>query len=353
MTAIPVILIVNPGSTSTKIAYSNGSRIIERETICHSSEELKRFSTIWDQFEFRLELCRRWAQEKVKQCSAVVSPGGLLRSLPGGTYKVNDAMLRDARANVQGEHVSNTGCALASALAREYDCEAFIVDAVSVDEFELLAYYSGHPAIKRRSLSHALSIHAAARKASREVQKKLDETSFVIGHLGGGISIAPVRGGRIIDVNDAASDGPFSAERSGGLPLQQVISLCFSGKYSERELRKMVMGNGGMVAYLGTNSLEEVERRVLSGDTTAEKVFQAMAYQIAKEIGAMATVLHGSVDAIVLTGGAARSALLTGWIEKRVRSIARVIVFPDDDELQALADGAFAVLQGKEKVKEY
>jgi len=349
----PTTLILNPGSTSTKIAYSVDGKIMERETFHHSSEELQKFSTVWDQFEFRLALCRWWAENKVQHCSAVVAIGGLLKPVQGGTYCVNRSMLRDARGNFQGEHISNIGCALAAELAQLYDCEAFVVDPVSVDEFGCLAYYSGHPAIKRRSLSHALNIHATARRAAREMELKLEQSSFVVAHVGGGISIAPVIAGRIVDANDAASDGPFSPERSGGLPLQQLLSICFAENKSESDIRRMVMGRGGLVGYLGVNSVEEVERRVKQGDVTAEEVYRAMAYQISKEIGAMTTVLSGNVDAIIITGGAANSPMLTAWIEERVRFIARVIIYPGDDEMQALADGALRVVQGIEQAKEY
>jgi len=239
----------------------------------------------------------------------------MFRPLPGGTYEVNERMLRDARANLQGEHASNLGCALAHRLASRYGSRAYVVDPVSVDEFEPLARYSGHPAIERRSLSHALNIHAAARRAAAQLGIALTESSLIIAHLGGGISVAPVRGCRIIDINDASSDGPFSPERTGGLPLQRFIDLCYSGSYSEREMRRLVMGSGGLVAYLGTNSATEVEKRIEGGDAAAREVYQAMAYQVAKEIGAMATVLAGRVDAIVLAGGLAGSALVVGWIK--------------------------------------
>lgn len=346
------ILVINPGSTSTKIGVGcNGN--VEVETIHHPSSELGRFENIWSQFDYRLGLCKAWAANKAAAYSAVVAMGGLLRPLEGGTYRVNERMLEDARANLQGEHASNLGCALAYEVAKEYNVPSYIVDPVSVDEFEPLARYSGHPQIERKSLSHALNIHAAARRAAKERGLLFSQSSFVVAHLGGGISIAPVRNGKIIDVNDAASDGPFTPERTGGLPLQPFISLCVSGKYSERELRQFVMGKGGLVAYLGTNSLVEVEHRIESGDKYAKEILQAMAYQIAKEIGAMATVLKGLVDAIVLTGGGAHSAKLISWIEERVRYIAPVKVYPGEFEMHALYEGAVRVLQGEEQAKEY
>lgn len=347
------ILVLNPGSTSTKVAIYRGEGIDNRDTIRHSPDDLKIFSGIWEQFPYRLKLCREWAANRLTECSAVVSMGGLLRPVQGGVYRINDSMLRDARANLQGEHASNLGCALAYELAADYQVPAFIVDAVSVDEFEPIAFYSGYPSIKRQSLSHALNIHAAARRAALDKGIPLEKSTFIVGHLGGGISIAPVRGGKIIDVNDAASDGPFSPERTGGLPLQSFITLCFSGKYQEAEMRKLVMGRGGLVAYLGTNSLEEIERRITSGDNEARDVYHAMAYQIAKEIGAMSTVVNGKLNAIVLTGGAAHSKVLVPWIEERVRFIAPVVVYPGEDEMASLADGALRVLRGEEQPKEY
>jgi butyrate kinase len=347
------ILVVNPGSTSTKLAIWKGGGITDSAVIPHRPEDLRQFGSVWGQFGFRLELCEEWAATHLERCDAVVAMGGLLRPIEGGTYKVNERMQRDARANRQGEHASNLGCALADRLAGMFDCPSFVVDPVSVDEFEPLARYSGHPCIQRKSLSHALSIHAAARRAAGELKIDLKESSFVVGHLGGGISIAPVKSGRIIDVNDAASDGPFSPERTGGLPLQEFITYCYSHSIPEDEIRSFVMGNGGLVSYLGTNSVIEAEERILRGDPIAEQVLEAMAYQIAKEIGAMAAVLKGAVDGVVLAGSVAKSKMLTGWIEERVRFIAPVLIFPEEGEMSALAQAAVRVLQGIETAKEY
>jgi butyrate kinase len=349
----PTILVVNPGSTSTKLAISVGEELKDVDAIHHPTSKLAEFSSVWKQFPYRLEVCLRWAKARLAKCDAVVGSGGLLRAVAGGTYLVSEKMITDAESNLQGEHASNLGCALASRIAGEYGCPAFVVDPVSVDEFEPLAYYSGHPSIQRRSLSHAASIHAAAHRAADESSIPLPQTSFVICHLGGGISVAAVRGGRIIDVNDAASDGPFSPERTGGLPLQQLIDFSFCHKLTREQLKSMVMGRGGLVAYLGTNSTEEVEERISQGDVKAREVYEAMAYQIAKEIGAMATVLRGNVDAIVITGGLARSKMLIPWIQERVKQISKVLVFPGDDEMKALALGALRVLRGEEPAKEY
>lgn len=350
------ILVINPGSTSTKIAIFDDEELSLAETLKHSAEEIQTHTKIWSQFDFRFNAIDKWLHAHkidLKSLSAIVTLGGLFRSLEGGVYEVNDKMLVDARANLQGEHASNLGCALAYSIAVEAHCKAFVVDPVSVDELEPLARYSGHSEIKRRSLSHALSLHEAARNAAEKLNIEYEKSSFVIAHTGGGISVAPIRNGKIIDVNDASSDGPFSPERTGGLPLQPFITLAYSGKYSESELRKFVMGNGGLVSYLGTNNAEEVEKRIAGRDAEAKEVFEAMAYQIAKEIGAMATVLKGKVDAIVITGGLAKSEMLTEWIIDRVKFIAPVLIFRGDDEMKALAKGALRVLTTKEQSKLY
>ena len=351
--AVHHILVINPGSTSTKIALYENDMPVLAHTIRHDAQANSVNATAWDQFECRLRLVKEWVSANHITPTAVVSIGGLLRPVEGGVYRINERMMEDARAGVQGDHASNLGCVIAHDIAIEYRSPAFVVDPVSVDEFEPLARYSGHPLIERRTLSHALSIHAVVRRVAEERKIPLEHSAFVVAHLGGGISIAPVKSGRIIDTNDASSDGPFSPERTGGLPLQQFISLCYSGKYMDQELRSLVMGRGGLFAYLGTNSAVEVEKRIEGGDQKAKEVYEAMAYQIAKEIGAMATVLHGKVDAIVLTGGLAESKLLTGWIQESVEYIAPVLIFGNEDEMAALATGALRALNGEESIKEY
>jgi len=347
------ILVLNPGSTSTKIAHAVDDKVIAAESIAHPPDELNRFSRVTDQLPFRLQLCLRWAETRSVQWNAVAAMGGLLKPVQGGTYRVSEAMLADAREAKRGEHASNLGCLLASEIGAVQKCPAFIVDPVSVDEFEPLARYSGHPSIERRSLSHALNIHAAARRAAEELNVPYEQSSFIIAHLGGGISVAPVRGGRIIDANDAASDGPFSPERTGGLPLQSFIDLCFSGANDKSAMQKLVMGRGGLVAYLGTNSLMDVEARIIAGDAVAREAYQAMVYQIAKEIGAMATVLNGNIDAVVLTGGAVRSAMLVEWLTQRISFLGPVLLYPGEEEMQSLAAGAFRVLAGAEPAATY
>ncbi len=347
------IFVVNTGSTSTKLSFYRNEEVVSSATIRHRHDEIEAFKNVWDQYDYRSKIALDWLKELKKTPSAIVGIGGLLRPVIGGTYFVSDQMVADARANLQGEHVSNLGCAIVQKIAQKFRCPAFVVDPVSVDEFEVLARYSGHPLIQRKSLSHALNIHSAARIAAGKIGKQISETNFVVAHLGGGISVAPVKGGRIIDANDASSDGPFTPERTGGLPLQQFISLCLSGDFSEHEIRRLVMGKGGLRAYLGTNSAREVEERMHNGDAAAEEVYRAMAYQISKEIGAMAAVLKGNVDSVILTGGLASSKTLVNWIKERVGFIAPVQVYPGEDEMKSLALGGLRVLRGEEKAMEY
>jgi butyrate kinase len=350
------ILVINPGSTSTKVALFENDRLLWQETIEHTPAELKPFSRIWDQLPWRAALIDDLLSAKQVQLgglAAVVGRGGLLKPVSGGSYLINQRMLEDSEKGVQGEHAANLGCALAAEIAKKGNAPAFVVDPISVDEFEPLARYSGHPQIERRCLSHALNIHAVARYAAEKLGGDFHQSNFVVAHLGGGISVAAVQRGRIIDVNDAASDGPFSPERTGGLPLQPFIGLCFSGRFSEQEIRQQVMGSGGLLAYLGTSSAKEVERRIAEGDQKAKEIYEAMAYQIAKEIGAMATVMNGAVHAIILTGGLAKSEILTGWIRARVKFIAEVLTFAGEFEMAAMAAGVRRVLTGKEETKVY
>lgn len=350
------ILVINPGSTSTKVAVFQNKEQIIRSNIQHPVEELGKYEHIWDQFKYRLNTIQLFLEQNnysAGSFAAIVGRGGLLKSLPGGTYQVNSAMLSDAQKGLQGEHAANLGCILAHELAAPAGIPAFIVDPISVDEFEPLARYSGHPLVSRRSLSHTLNIHAAGREAARQLQLDYQTSNFIVAHLGGGISVCPLKGGRIIDVNDSSSDGPFSPERTGGLPLQPFMKLCFSDQYTQAEIKRLVMGEGGLTAYLGTNSAQEIETRIQNGDTQAKEIFEAMAYQIAKEIGAMATVLNGEVAAIAISGGLAGSERLINWIKPRVQFIAKTLIFPGEFELQALAGGAWRVLRGQEQALIY
>ena len=304
--------------------------------------------------------------------TAVVGRGGLLRPIEGGTYRVTEEMLADARGNRQGVHASNLGCALAQALADEANrargtsshfvglggtppapIEALIVDPVSTDEFGPLARFSGLPEVSRKSLSHALSIRSLVREVVSREGRPVEGSRFVVAHLGGGISVCPVLDGKILDANNANSGGPFSPSRAGGLPTQELLEMAGTGKYTGADLREMTLKRGGLLAYLGTDDAREVERRIGEGDEEALAVYQAMAYQIAKEIGAMATVLGGNLERILLTGGLAASEMLVGWIRERVEFMAPVEVWPEVGEMEALAKGALRVLTGRDEAKEY
>ena len=353
------VLVVNPGSTSTKVAVFQGDVLLKESLLPVGPDSA---ADVWDEFSVRLDGVREWLAEEgilLESMDAVVGRGGLLRPLKGGVFEVTEAMLTDARANRQGMHASNLGGALARALAeagtrkRESGIPAFVVDPVSTDEFDPVARISGLKEIPRRSLSHALSIHALVREVCRRENRPVLGSSFVVGHLGGGISICPVRDGLIVDASNANSGGPFSPTRAGGLPTQELLDLAFSGNYEEGRLRAMTLKEGGLRSYLETDDAREVEARVDAGDEEATLVFRAMAYQIAKEIGAMATVLEGRLDGILITGGLAASDLLMKWIRDRVSFIAPVDVVPEVEEMRALAQGALRVLRGEEKAKEY
>ncbi len=344
------VFVVNPGSTSTKLGiYTSGGSEAEGTIPAQRGP-----GGILNQLPGRLEAALVFLQEKGdRPLDAVVARGGLIRPVPSGTIRVNEAMTEDARRGFQGEHVSNLGCLIAEAVAGRYGIPAFIVDPVAVDEFSPLARYSGLPEIPRTSLVHALNIHAAGRKASERIGKPMQETRWVIAHLGGGFSIAPVDGGRILDVNNANSGGPFGPTRAGTLPTQALINLCFSGRYTAADMKRMTTKEGGLMAHLGTDDAREVERRIAAGDPEAQEVYEAMAYQVAKEIGAMATTMDGALDGVVLTGGLAYSDLFCGWVAKRVRFLGPLFRFPGEFEMEALASGALRVLGGEEEALAY
>lgn len=351
------ILVINPGSTSTKIAVYEQYEVLVEHTLRHSTEDLAEFETITDQYDFRRQLVLEELKIHnipVETLDAVVGRGGLVYPLEGGCYRVNERMLEDLRQMVMGEHASNLGALIAKAIADQIGKPAFIVDPVVVDELEPLARYSGHPDLPRLSIFHALNQKAEARRVAKKLQKTYRETNQIVVHLGGGISVGAHKRGKVVDVNNALDgDGPFSPERSGGLPAGQLVKLCFSGKYPAARVKKMLKGQGGLVAYLGTNDGSDVGKRIQAGDEQAREVFEAMAYQVAKAIGAMATVLHGEVDAIVLTGGLAHNQRFVDWIIQRVQFIAPVHLVPGEDEMMALYEGALRVLHGEEEAREY
>jgi len=357
------VLTINPGSTSTKMAVYEDELPLFVETIPHSAEEIAAFPHIADQYAFRRDAVFSLLHEhgiKLDSLDAVVGRGGILRPIPSGTYRVNGKMLDELRRPKEREHASNLGALIADEIARRAGIPAFIVDPVCVDEFDQIARISGLPEIERRSLSHALNLKAAARRAASELGKRYDQVSLVVAHLGGGISVTAHRRGRMVDVNQALDGtGPFAPERAGGLPVGDVLRLAYSvpphddAHYTYEEMIKKISGRGGLVAHLGTNDAREVERRIEEGDEHARLIYETMAYQIAKEIGLMATVLKGNVDAIVLTGGLARSDMLVDWIVERVEWIAPVMIYPGEDEMLAMAQGALRVLRGEEGVRDY
>lgn len=350
------VLVINPGSTSTKVAIFRGNENVLQYNLNHSSEELDKFDHITDQYEYRKNMIIEWMNAEgyaLDTLAAVVGRGGLLKPMPSGTYSVTPAMSEDLKIGIQGEHASNLGGLIARSIADTVGVEAYIVDPVAVDEFEPVARISGIPEIKRKSLVHALNIKAIAHNVAHEKGKKLEDLNLIVAHLGGGISIVPMKKGKIIDANNANEMGPFSPERTGGLPVGDVMRMCFSGKYTEKEMKTKMRGKGGLVAYLGTNDARDVLKRIEAGDKEAKLVFEAMGYQIAKEIGACATVLAGKVDAVVLTGGVAYSQYLTNYISEFVSFIAPVIVMPGEDEMKALNEGYLRVANGEEPVRIY
>ncbi len=353
----PYILVINPGSTSTKVSLFQGEKEVFTEVIKHRVEELSRFNKASDQDLYRMGIIIRMLQERkvdATKIKAIVGRGGLLKPIEGGTYRVNQLMVADLRRGVQGDHPSNCGGLIAYAMAQNLGCEAFIVDPVVVDEMQDLARLSGMPLIKRRSIFHALNQKAVAREAAKQLGKTYWEANLIVAHLGGGITVGAHRKGRVIDVNNGLDgDGPYSPERSGGVPVGDLVKACYSGEYTYSDMKKLIKGHGGVVAYLGTNDMRYVEEQVKAGNETHRLIFEGIAYQVAKEIGACATVLEGQVDAICLTGGLAFSEMMVEWIRKRVEWIAPVLLFPGEEEMKALALGALRVLRGEEEAKEY
>lgn len=350
------ILAINPGSTSTKVSLFEGEDEFKTHKIDHNKEELEKYEKVTDQYDYRLDLIRSWMDDEDFQLNsliAVVGRGGLLRSMPGGTYLVSDIMIEDLKIGIQGEHASNLGGILARGLADIEGIPSFIVDPVSVDEFDEVARISGLKEVPRKSLLHALNIKAVSYRRANELNKNLKDLNLVVAHLGGGISIAPVKGGKMIDVNNAKEMGPFSPDRTGGLPIGDIVNMCFSGEYNLGDMKTKVQGKGGMFSYLGTMDGREVEERIKNNDKEAKLIYDAMAYQIGKEIGSYATVLSGKVDNIILTGGLAYSTYLVDKIKEMISFIAEVVVYPGEDEMDALNKGALRVIYGQEKAKIY
>ena len=351
------LLIINPGSTSTKIGVYEGEKEILEETLRHSAEEILKYDTIFDQLDFRKEVILKVLKEKgidINELDAVVGRGGMLKPIEGGTYEVNDAMVEDLKIGVQGPHASNLGGILSNEIAKEIGKRAFIVDPVVVDEMEDVARLSGVPELPRKSKFHALNQKAVAKRYAKEHNTSYEDVNLIVVHMGGGVSVGAHRKGRVIDVNNALDgDGPFSPERAGGVPSGELLEMCFSGKYSKEEVYKKLVGKGGFVAYANTNDARDLIKLSQEGDEKGSLIFNAFIYQIAKEIGSMAVVLDGEVNAIVLTGGIAYSDYVTNAINKKVKWIAPMVVYGGEDELLALAQGAIRVLDGVEEAKIY
>ncbi len=351
------ILVINPGSTSTKIGVFDNDLSIFEKTIRHESDQINLFDNIIDQYEFRKQTILETLDIEginISKLSAVCGRGGLLRPIEGGTYEVNDMMLLDLKAGYSGQHASNLGGIIAFEIASGLNIPAFIVDPVVVDELDPIARISGFPLIERKSIFHALNQKAVARRVSKLLGKRYENLNLIVTHMGGGITVGVHKNGRVIDVNNGLhGDGPFSPERAGTVPAGDLISLCYSGDFYREEVMKKLVGQGGLVGYLGTNDALKVEKMISKGDKQAKLIYSAMAYQVAKEIGAASSVLAGKVDAIILTGGLAYGKEFVKEISDRVNWIADVIIEPGENELQALAEGALRVLRGEEEAKHY
>lgn len=354
------ILAVNPGSTSTKLAVFENKKCIFKESVEHDPKELGKFKTISDQKDYRTKTITDFLQRngfKLSDIDVFVGRGGLVRNLESGVYRINQDYLHDATIGYNGQHASNLGGIIVSELAKEVDPnkDAYIVDPVVVDEYAEIAKISGMPEISRVRSFHALNQKAVAHRYAKESKKKYEKLNLIVAHLGGGISVGAHEKGRIIDVNSAlGGDGPFSPERAGGVPPLALINMCYSGKYTYDEMYQKLIGKGGLVAYLGTTNVKEIMQRIKAGDQKAKLILEAMAYQVAKEIGVCATVLKGKVDAIIITGGIAHNKIITDWIVERVKFICKkIVIYPGEDEMQALAEGVYLALTGKLPIKEY
>jgi len=350
-------LIINPGSTSTKIGVFEDETLLFEETLRHSTEEIAQYASIVDQKDFRKEIITNLLASKdfdINSLNMVVGRGGMLKPIPGGTYAVTDDLLHDLKIGKQGQHASNLGGILAREIGDSIGVPSFIVDPVVVDEMCDIARYSGVPELPRTSVFHALNQKAVAKRYAKENGKAYDSLNLIVVHMGGGVSVGAHLNGRIIDVFNALDgDGAFSPERAGGAPVGALIKMCFSGQYTEKEVYKKFVGNGGFNAYLGTNDMRDVEKMVLAGDVKATEVRDAFVFQVAKDIGSMAAVLKGKVDAIVVTGGIAYDKGVVAGLKEACEWIAPFTVYPGEDELGALVQGGLRVLNGEEEAKVY
>lgn len=351
------IVVVNPGSTSTKFALYENETPVFVSNLRHSDDELAPFrgKPILEQQSFRRDLIVAELEKRghsLRDLSAAAGRGGLLRPLASGTYRVNQVMLDELRRAERGEHASNLGAFLAKALADSAGVSSFVVDPVSVDEWPEKARLSGSAKLSRQCLSHALNTKAVAKRFARENRRDYAQLRLIVAHVGSGISVSAHESGRMVDATNSREEGAFSTERAGTVPVMKLVELCFSGQYNYKQIEAMLFREGGLYSYLGTKDLVEVEKWIAAGDKHAALVYSGMVYQIAKEIGAMATVLRGRVDAILLTGGMAHSLKLVAELSSQIQWIAPVHVYPGEDELQALAEGVLRVLGGEEQPRE-
>ena len=350
-------LIINPGSTSTKIGVFEDETLLFEETLRHSTEEIAQYATIVDQKDFRKDIILNLLASKdfdIHSLDLVVGRGGMLKPIPGGTYAVSDDLLHDLVIGKQGQHASNLGGILAREIGDSIGKPSFIVDPVVVDELEPTSRYSGVPELPRTSVFHALNQKAVAKRYAKEIGKSYDELNLIVVHMGGGVSVGPHKHGKVVDIFNALDgDGAFSPERSGAVPVGQLVKMCFSGQYTEKEVYKKLVGNGGFNAYLGTNDMRDVEKMVDEGDAKAKEVRDAFIQQMSKNIGAMATVLNGKVDQIIVTGGIAYDKAVVAGLKESCEWIAPFTVYPGEDELLALAQGGLRVVTGVEKAMEY
>lgn len=350
-------LIINPGSTSTKIGVFEDETLLFEETLRHSTEEIGRYASIVDQKDFRKKIITDLLESKnfdMKSLQVIVGRGGMLKPIPGGTYAVTDELLEDLKVGVQGQHASNLGGILAREIGDELGVPSYIVDPVVVDELMPIARYSGVPELPRTSVFHALNQKAVAKRYARETGRAYESLRLIVVHMGGGVSVGAHENGKVIDVFNALDgDGAFSPERAGAVPTGALIKMCFSGKYTEKEVYGKVVGKGGFNAYLGTNDMREVTKMADGGDAHAQEVKAAFILQVSKDIGSMACVLNGRVDQIIVTGGIAYGGEVIEALKERTGWIAPFTVYPGEDELLALAQGALRVLNGEEEAMTY
>ena len=350
-------LIINPGSTSTKIGVFEDETLLFEETLRHSTEEIAQYASIVDQKDFRKNVIIDVLKEKnfdIKEINVIVGRGGMLKPIPGGTYRVTDALLEDLHIGKQGQHASNLGGILAREIGDELGVPSYIVDPVVVDELMPIARYSGVPELPRTSVFHALNQKAVAKRYAKESGKAYETLRLIVVHMGGGVSVGAHLNGRIVDVFNALDgDGAFSPERAGGVPSGALIKMCFSGQYTEKEVYSKIVGKGGFNAYLGTNDMREVNKMINEGNEKAAEARAAFVYQVAKDMGSMACVLDGKVDQIIVTGGIAYNTDVVETLKEKAGWIAPFTVYPGEDELLALAQGAIRVLTGEEEAMSY